>query len=74
MTVGRLSSKGQVPIPKKIREILGLKTGYMISYEVHNGMLTVKRVVPFYAAFHASLSKTLGEWDTPEDDEAFRDL
>lgn len=74
MTVSRLSSKGQVTIPQKIREILGLKTGDMISYEVHNGIVAVKRVEPFDAVFHAALSKTLDEWDTPEDDEAFRDL
>lgn len=74
MTISRLSSKGQVTIPKKIREILGLKMGDMISYEVHNGLVAVKRVEPFDAAFHAALSKTLDEWDTPEDDEAFRAL
>ena len=74
MTVGRLSSKGQVTIPKKIREILGLQPGDMVSCEVHNGILTLKRVEPFDTAFHEALSKTLDEWSTPEDEEAFRDL
>jgi hypothetical protein len=33
-------------------------------------------VIPerFDRAFHAALAETLDEWDTPEDDETFRDL
>jgi hypothetical protein len=46
----------------------------MVSYEVHNGTVTLKRVEPFDTAFHEALSKTLDEWNTPEDEEAFRDL
>jgi len=34
----------------------------------------LKRVEPFDAAFHQALSASLDEWDSPEDDEAFRDL
>ena len=74
MTVGRLSSKGQVTIPKKTRETIGLQPGDMVSYEVHNGIVTLKRVEPFDTAFHEALSKTLDEWSTLEDEEAFRDL
>jgi hypothetical protein len=31
-------------------------------------------VEPFDAEFHAALSVTLDEWNSPEDDEAFREL
>ncbi|MBI4610229.1 MAG: AbrB/MazE/SpoVT family DNA-binding domain-containing protein [Candidatus Rokubacteria bacterium] len=74
MYVGRLSSKGQVTIPKEIRQTIGLKPGDMIAYQVQNGVVTLTRVEPFDAAFHAALSSTLDEWTTPDDDEAFRDL
>jgi len=74
MQLSRLSVKGQVTIPKEIREVLGLKAGDMIAYEVQNGVVTLRRTEPFDAAFHKALSATLDEWDTPEDDEAFRDL
>jgi len=74
MYVSRLSSKGQVTIPKEIREAIGLKPGDMIAYEVQNGVVTLTRVESFDAAFHAALSDTLDEWATPDDDEAFRDL
>lgn len=74
MQASRISAKGQVTIPKEIREVLKLEPGDMVAYELRNGMVTLKRVEPLDTAFHEALSATLGEWNTPEDDEAFRDL
>jgi AbrB family looped-hinge helix DNA binding protein len=74
MPVSRLSSKGQVTIPKEVREAIGLKPGDLVAYEVHDGGISLKRVEPFDEAYHAALSNTLDEWNTPEDEEAFRDL
>jgi len=74
MQTSRLSSKGQVTIPKEIREAIGLEPGNLIVYEVQNGAVVLKRIEAFDAAFHQALSKTLEEWDSPEDEEAFGDL
>lgn len=74
MLTSRLSSKGQVTIPKEVRERLGLEPGDLVSYEVQNGVVTLRRVEAFDAAFHAALSETLDEWTTAEDEEAFRGL
>ena len=74
MRASRLSAKGQVTIPKELRESIGLQPGDMVGYEVKNGVISLTRIEPFDAAFHATLSDTLDEWATPEDDEAFRDL
>ncbi len=74
MRASRLSSKGQVTIPKELRESVGLQPGDMVGYEVKNGIISLTRIEPFDAAFHAALSDTLDEWVTREDDEAFRDL
>ncbi len=74
MLASKLSSKGQVTIPKVVRETVGLEPGDLVAYEIRNGVVTLKRVEPFDAAFHAALPDTLDEWATPEDDEAFRDL
>ncbi|MEE8114340.1 MAG: AbrB/MazE/SpoVT family DNA-binding domain-containing protein [Nitrososphaerales archaeon] len=74
MLTSRLSSKGQVTIPKEIREAIGLESGNMIAYEVHNGSVIISRVEAFDTAFHEALSKTLEEWESSEDEEAFRDL
>lgn len=74
MLASRLSSKGQVTIPREVRNKVGLKPGDLVVYEVKGGVVTLKRGQPFDAAFHAALSSTLDEWVSPEDDEAFRDL
>jgi len=74
MQTSKLSSKGQVTIPREIREKVGLEPGHLVTYEVKDGVIILKRVEPFEAAFHEALSKTLDEWNSPEDEEAFRDL
>ena len=74
MLASKLSSKGQVSIPKKVRDAIGLKSGDVVLYEIKDGVVRLKRAEPFDAAFHTALSETLDEWSTPEDDEAFRGL
>jgi AbrB family looped-hinge helix DNA binding protein len=74
MQVSRLSAEGQIAIPKEIREVLKLEPGDFVAYEIQSGEVILRRAEPFDAAFHKALSATLDEWDTPEDDEAFRDL
>lgn len=74
MKTSRISAKGQITIPKEIRKTIGVEPGDMVAYEVEKGVVVLKRVDPFDAAFHAALSQTLDEWTTPEDEEAFRDL
>jgi antitoxin PrlF len=74
MQASKLSSKGQVTIPRRVRERLGAKPGDLIAYEIKNDVVTLRRLEPLDAAFHAALSTTMDEWATAEDDEAFRDL
>ena len=70
----RLSSKGQVTIPVEVRERLGLEPGDVVAYEIEGERAILRRVDPFDVAFHGTLSQTLDEWSSPEDDEAFREL
>ena len=74
MRTSKISSKGQITIPKEIREIAGIELGDIIACDVHDGVITLKHLEPFDAAFHTALSNTLDEWAAPEDEEAFRDL
>lgn len=74
MTYARLTSKGQVTVPKEVRTRLQLQPGDVLSYEVEGDEVRVRKVGRFDAAWHRALSTTLEEWNTPEDDEAFRDL
>jgi AbrB family looped-hinge helix DNA binding protein len=71
----KLSSKGQVTIPKEVRESLGLEPGDFVTYEIaDNDSAILRRVGPYDASFHLAVSDTLEEWGSDEDDEAFRDL
>jgi AbrB family looped-hinge helix DNA binding protein len=72
--MSKLSSKGQVTIPKKGRVALGLAPGDRVGYRIDGAVVRIVRVEPFDAAYHAAVSETLEEWASPEDEEAFRDL
>ena len=74
MQASKLSSKGQITIPREIREKLGIKPGDLVAYEARDGEVILKRVEPFDFAFHEAVSKTLDEWNSPEDEEAFNGL
>jgi antitoxin PrlF len=74
MLVSKVSSKGQVTIPKEVRDHLRAGPGDLIEYEVQGNVVVVRRIEPFDRAFHAALSDTLTEWSSPEDEKAFRDL
>jgi antitoxin PrlF len=69
--VSRLSSKGQVTIPKQIRETLDLRPNDYIAYEVQEGVAILRKIEPFDAQYHKGLSTTLSEWDSAADEEAF---
>ncbi len=69
----KLSSKGQLVIPKEIRQSLGLKSGDILDVEVENQRIVLK---PAYtlekrlAALHALYGSYTGEHDLIADLEA----
>ncbi|MEX0588901.1 MAG: AbrB/MazE/SpoVT family DNA-binding domain-containing protein [Cyanobium sp.] len=69
-----LTSKGQVTIPKTIREALGLRQGDSLQWELENGSVRVRAVKPLDVAFLKGVEANLEEWDSPEDEEAFANL
>lgn len=74
MEVATLTAKGQVTVPKAVREALGLRQGDQLSWELEEGSVRVRAVAPLDLAFLQGLECSLSEWSSPEDDEAFRDL
>lgn len=70
----KITSKGQISVPKAIRERLGVQPGDTLIYEVSGETVLIKRLEPFDAAFHAAISATLDEWNSAEDDAAFSAL
>jgi AbrB family looped-hinge helix DNA binding protein len=70
----RLSSKGQVTIPREVRAALHLDAGDLVAYEVKDDEAILRRAEPFDAAYHSAVSETLEEWGSIDDEKAFRDL
>ena len=72
--ISRVSSKGQVTLPKRVREAVGVRPGDTIVYDLSKGTVTLRRLEPIDLAFHAGVESTLEEWGSREDDEAYGDL
>lgn len=60
--------------PKEARQVLGVSAGDVVSFEIADDAVVLRKVEPFDAAFHRALSVTLDEWTSREDDEGFDDL
>jgi AbrB family looped-hinge helix DNA binding protein len=74
LEISRVSTKGQVTLPKKVREAIGVGPGDAVAYDVGKGVVTLRRLEPIDLAFHAAVESTLAEWNSKEDDEAYGDL
>jgi len=71
----KISSKGQVTVPASIRKALKVKAGDSLAWDIENdGRITVRRLEPIDLAYLSALHGTLSEWNSAEDDEAYRDL
>jgi AbrB family looped-hinge helix DNA binding protein len=75
MAVSKVTSKNQITVPAPVREALRLAKGDSLLFEVaDDGAVTLRKAVPLDTAFTDALQSQLSEWDTPEDDEAYRGL
>jgi AbrB family looped-hinge helix DNA binding protein len=75
IAIAKITSKGQTTVPRDIRALLHIKPGDLISWEeTENGAVQVKRVQPTDVEYLRAVEGTLGEWASPADEEAYRDL
>jgi antitoxin PrlF len=72
--VSRLTTKGQATIPISVRKALRLKPGDRVAFEVAGQKVTLRRLDSADRAFAELSQLAFGEWNSPEDEEAFRDL
>ena len=70
----KLTTKYQATIPKDVRQKLGLKTGDVVVFKIAGDTVMVEKASPIDKEFARYVSDTLSEWDSDEDEEAFRDL
>ena len=74
MITSKVTSKGQVTIPKEVREALHIDPGDELAYVIQGATVLVRRVQPFDRVWHDSMASQLQEWNAPENDEAWSDL
>ena len=74
MEIARVTARGQTTIPKRIRDAIGLHDSDVISFEVEDDHLIVRKVTTAQDDYLQGLSATLSEWTSPEDEDAWRDL
>lgn len=73
--LAKISSKGQVTIPADVRKKMHLEIGDTIVWETSDdGRIWVRRIEPLDVDYLTAVSGTLSEWNSTEDDEAYRDL
>ncbi len=69
-----ITAKGQVTIPKAIREALALRQGDQLRWDLDDGGVRVRAVTPLDLTYLRGVEAGLQEWASPEDEEALADL
>ncbi len=55
MKTAKVSAKGQIILPKEIRDALGVRPGDVVGFEEKNGVITIRKVAP-----HSPFDKWVG--------------
>jgi antitoxin PrlF len=69
-----VTAKGQVTVPKAVRDALGLQQGDQLSWELEDGSVRVRAVSPLDLTYLQGLEAGLQEWSSADDDAAFANL
>ncbi len=73
--ISRITSKGQITIPKAVRSALGLADGDLVAFVLEDDQAVLRKIAqqPETAA-GGSVGTDLTEWTSPADEDAYRDL
>jgi AbrB family looped-hinge helix DNA binding protein len=74
MEFARITTKGQMTIPKRIREAAGLETGDVVAFEAEGGRVSFRKIASGEEAQLNGAHGSLEEWNSPEDNDAWRAL
>jgi AbrB family looped-hinge helix DNA binding protein len=73
--ISRLTSKGQITIPKAVREALSLGEGDLVVFTVADSLATMRKIaMRVEVGDRDSANAQLDEWNGAADAEAYRDL
>ena len=75
LSISSLTSKFQATIPADVRTRLHLKAGDKVRFVLtEQGEVVLKKATPLDLEYLSAVESTLTEWNSPEDEEAYRDL
>lgn len=74
METAKVTSKGQLTIPKRIRERLRVQGGDLVSFTVEDDVALIRKVSLESGDYLQSVAGTLGEWQDFADERAWREL
>jgi len=72
--ISRLTSKGQATIPVEVRRALSLGEGDRVVFELRKGKVSLRKAERLDPAFLKLGEAAFEEWNSPEDEAAFRGL
>ena len=70
----RLTLKGQATIPKPVRDHLGLHQGDRVVFVMEDDQVILRKATALDLGLLKLSEEALADWNSPEADEAFRDL
>lgn len=71
----KLTSKFQATIPSEVRNLLHLKAHDQIAYEItDDNQVILRKATPFDLEYLQALQYTLSEWESQEDEQAYKNL
>ena len=73
--IAKVTTKGQVTLPKEVRDTMHVSAGSLLEWEIMNDGSAVMRVVqPLDASYLKVLETTLSEWSGAQNEKAYRNL
>ena len=73
--ISRLTSKGQITIPKAVRTALSLAEGDLVAFTVEDGHAVMRRIaMTIEVSDRDAANAQLDEWSGAADADAYRDL
>jgi antitoxin PrlF len=64
-----ITSKGQITVPKKVRESLDIREGDMLIFELADDRAVIRKIPVVDLEWTKALQPTLNEWEDNIDDE-----
>lgn len=68
-SVARITVKGQLTIPKSVRETLNISKGDAVVFEEKNGEIVIRKATAIDAVWARGIQTTLSEWEDNIDDD-----